>query len=197
MGKGSRLSFLFSSASHTGSRKPPCDLHQDACAVTVRETYACTGAALPFSPPHPLCLPAPDTPTVRSRTDSGAWALYRPPELGPHLRNTPGSRTGSGEDGGCEYIQMEHGPAMERRKCYHLCVTRWVDLERMVPSEMSQTEKDKNHDSLQMWDTKQKATNEQNKQKQTHRHRHQNGGHQTGWEGGERKSVRCGVTEVD
>lgn len=73
-----------------------------------------------------------------------------------------------------------------------------MDLERTMLREISQTEKDKNHDSLHMWDIKQKATNEQNKQKQTHRHRHQNGGHRTGRERGEEeKRQMCGDGRLD
>lgn len=55
-----------------------------------------------------------------------------------------------------------------------------MDPENIMRSEISHTEKVKNHDLTHMWDIKLKAANEQteNKQTKTHRHRKQCGGDQ-------------------
>lgn len=84
-GKGQQAQLPLQSASHTESRKLPCDLHQDACAVTGRETCARTGAVPTptLTPPPAPMADSPRHPTVGSGADSGAWALYRPLELGP------------------------------------------------------------------------------------------------------------------
>ena len=58
-------------------------------------------------------------------------------------------------------------------------VTTWMDLKNIILSEISQTEKVKNHDFLHMWDLKQMNKQE----KQSYRHRQQCGSYQG--EGGE------------
>ena len=52
-------------------------------------------------------------------------------------------------------------------------VTTWVDLEDSMLSELSQTEKVKNHMISLIWDIKLKTTSKQEKQMRTHRHRQQ------------------------
>ena len=55
----------------------------------------------------------------------------------------------------------------------------WMDLETVILSEVSQTEKDKYHDITYMWNLKNKPVNI-TKKKQTHRYREQTHGYQWG-----------------
>ena len=75
---------------------------------------------------------------------------------------------------------MEYYSAIKKSEILPF-VTTWMDLEGIMPSETSQTEKDKCRMISSMWNLKHK-TNKQNKTKQklTHRYREQTSGHQSG-----------------
>ena len=64
----------------------------------------------------------------------------------------------------------------------------WMDLENIILSEVSQTEKDK-YDITYMWNLSNITTNVYTKPKQTHRHRKQTYGYQSE-EGGKERQIR-------
>ena len=66
----------------------------------------------------------------------------------------------------------------------------WMDLEIIILSEVSQTERDKYHMILLICGILKNDTNELTKQKETHSHRKQTYGYQRGKGGGERDTGR-------
>ena len=74
---------------------------------------------------------------------------------------------------------MEYYSAIKKNEIMPLVAT-WMDLEIIILSEVSQTEKDKYHDIAYMWNLKKKIQmNLFTKQKETHRHGKQTYGYQS------------------
>ena len=67
---------------------------------------------------------------------------------------------------------MEYYSAIKKNEIMPFAAT-WMDLESVIMSEISQTEKEKYHMITHIWNLKRNSMNELTKQKQTHRLREQ------------------------
>ena len=74
---------------------------------------------------------------------------------------------------------MEYYSAMKKNEMMLFAAT-WMDLEIIIPSEVSQKERQILCDITYMWNLKYDTNELIYKQKQTHRHRKQTYGHQRG-----------------
>ena len=83
-----------------------------------------------------------------------------------------------------DFVHIYNGILLSHKNKIMPFATKWMDLEIIILSELSPTEKDKSHTSLICGILKKKKKIQMNlltQQKQTHRHRKQTYGYQKGW----------------